>query len=463
MKSDYDQTDARSILGFALTLTGKTLSDFITEDERSRIIENKSNKGDLGNLVEKYYFKINPGNSSAPDFPDAGVELKTTAVLPYKKRKQLKSGDRTLLNTAPDQYRAKERLKLTTINYTKIVNENWIGNSLFKKCETILLLLTLYEAGVLMIDRRFIAQPLLWNLPDKDMDFIRNDWMTIVSKIQEGRAHELSGSDTYYLEACTSGSGRLKNQPHSDIKAKERSFAFKSSYVTASFLSGAKFIESLEPIIQNGESPRDFESLVIKRVHSFKGLTVNDIAEMLKTDLSKSKQYLALLSYAMLSIETRRAEEFVKAGIEIKTINLRPNGTPGEDVSFPALSYMDIVNEEWEDSVFKQKIDTKVLFMIFQKDSDGMVRFLKSIFWSMPLEDIMEAKRVWEETKKRVASGNADKLPLKDFSDVSHVRNHGTDSKPKNRIPTPSNGMLPVKGFWLNAGYVKNQIKEDIL
>ena len=100
--ASYYIKSPESLLEFARGLSGKTLSEVI---DISQIAENISNKGDLGNMVEKYYYQYQPDNTShMPDFPEAGVELKTTGVL---KR--------------PDgSFKAKERLVLTMINYMNL-------------------------------------------------------------------------------------------------------------------------------------------------------------------------------------------------------------------------------------------------------------------------------------------------------------------------------------------------------
>jgi len=448
----YDKTSEQSILDFAFHLTGKTLRDFLTVEQQAQVSEDRKNKGLLGNLVEKYYFGINPGSSPLPDFPIAGVELKTAAVVPSTGR--LRKGP---LPPVASAYQSKERLKLSTINYMKIVEEEWDNNHLFKKCAHILLLLSLFDGSKSILDRKFIAEPISWRLSGKDVEFIMNDWLTIVNKIKDGKAHELSGADTYYLEACTSGTGTLKEQPFSSELAKERSFAFKPSFVDVSFLRNSKFVDS---VLDSSSSPGQFEEVVLSRLRRFRSLSVIDIAASLNTKLSSAKHYLALLSYKMLEIKSNRVEEFAKAGISIKTVNLLPNGTPSEDMSFPAFSYMDIVSEDWEDSTFKLKIDTKTLLVVFQTDSSGQVSFVNAYFWNMPKEDIREAKRVWDETRMRVSEGRANELPLKAFSSVAHVRNHGRNSKPENHIDSPKNGKLPVKGFWLNAKYIQKQIEE---
>ncbi len=74
----YDKTSPESLLDFARGLSGKTLAEAV---DMTLAIENIKNKGDLGSLIEKYYFKYEPNSFHGPDFVEAGVELKTTGVL----------------------------------------------------------------------------------------------------------------------------------------------------------------------------------------------------------------------------------------------------------------------------------------------------------------------------------------------------------------------------------------------
>ena len=50
----YDATSPQSILEFARSLSGKTLAEAI---DMSQVTENTRNKGDLGKMVEKYYYR----------------------------------------------------------------------------------------------------------------------------------------------------------------------------------------------------------------------------------------------------------------------------------------------------------------------------------------------------------------------------------------------------------------------
>lgn len=96
---------------------------------------------------------------------------------------------------------------MNIINYLDIPREDWNSSSFLRKNAAILLVVYLYEQGRSVADHP-ISLVEIFRLRDfeEDLEIIRNDWETIVGKIRNGKAHELSESDTMYLAACTKGS-----------------------------------------------------------------------------------------------------------------------------------------------------------------------------------------------------------------------------------------------------------------
>ena len=225
----YRKESVKSIYEYALKLVGKSLSQVA---DLPVGVANSRNRGDLGSLVEKYYFELTPPNNHDPDFKEAGLELKTTGLVK-------KSGN----------LRVKERLVLTTINYEAIVNESWEESTLYRKCQLMLILFYSYSKELSVIDRKFI-KVVLHSLPKTDIPQIKSDWEKIREIVREGRAHELSEGDTFYLAACRKGSGGkdepLRKQPFSKIKAKNRACSFKPGYVNQVLESKEMDSESVE-------------------------------------------------------------------------------------------------------------------------------------------------------------------------------------------------------------------------
>jgi DNA mismatch repair protein MutH len=67
-----------------------------------------------------------------------------------------------------------------------------------------------------------------WSFPSTDLEIIKKDWETITKKIADGKAHELSEGDTFYLGACTKGANAssVRKQPFSRNSCKTKSIFF---------------------------------------------------------------------------------------------------------------------------------------------------------------------------------------------------------------------------------------------
>jgi DNA mismatch repair protein MutH len=444
----YDKSSVDSIYQYSLLLTGKSLAEVLPS---TYLTDDSVNKGSLGTLVEKYYFETSPPNTHEPDFPEAGLELKTTG----------------LKINSQGEFRAKERLVLSMINYNKIVQEEWHSSYLLNKCKAILILFYLYEKEIPAINRKFIVAPLLYLPSESEMRIFQKDWEFIKDKVLAGKAHELSEGDTFFLGACRKGSGGpdeyLKSAPGNDIKAKARAFSLKPSFVNQILESHlADLLKKRNPVMSENELVDDglIEASTQKRLKEFEGKSIEEIAihfNIPEADrTSKGINYtLALL---MLGGGGRKKIPAIeKAGIEIKTIGRESNGKVRESMSFPGFKFMEIVNQEWIDSSFCERIERKFLFFVFQKDKHGKKVFKYALFWNMPYQDRLEAERVFEETKRRVRIDATD-LPTARESSVAHVRPKATNAK--DTLPTPQGGAHTKQCFWLNNTYIEKVLDE---
>lgn len=434
----YDKTSAESIFDHALKLTGKSLSESAVLPVD---VVNLKDRGKLGTLVERYYFKHKPPNDHNPDFKEAGIELKVTGVLKNKDGK----------------YVGKERLVLTMINYEQIVFETWDSNAYLNKCKKMLIMFYLYTKDIPVIDRRFVLKPLMYEIPPEDFHIIKGDWEKIRDKVLAGKAHELSEGDTFYLGACRKGAGgekeKPRKQPYSNIKAPGRAFSLKQGYLN-------RLISANQSDASLGAGQKvTIEEATQLRFKPYLGETMEEISKMqryYKRD-KNHKNFHRELAVRILAGGGSSVQELDKSGIELKTVRLQPNGRPRESMSFPAFDFIGIQNQKWEDSSFFEKIEKKFLFVVFQSDSAGTEKLVKAGYWNMPFEDRKEAERVWLDTQRRVGI-DAFNLPGLTESEVAHVRPKAKDGNDK--ALTPQDSYRTKQCFWLNASYIGSIVGE---
>jgi DNA mismatch repair protein MutH len=456
-----DITSADSIIEFAKQLKNQTLRQACgVEIEK----HGYKGKGNFGQILEKFYFGYEPNSDAEPDFKEAGIELKSSPL------KTLKNGE----------YRSKERLVLNIINYLEVHKEEFETSSFWKKNAHLLLVFYLHDRDLNLLDY-IIKLVDGWQYPNEDLKIIKQDWEFINQKIKDGKAHELSEGDTFYLGACTKGSTALKSfrdQPFNEEKAKQRAYSLKQGYVNHIIANIAqeetavygKIIEQPEIL----EKVRSIEEIVILKFHPFYGKSAEQIEQELGLELNeKAKSYFANLTNAILGLELgKKIEEFEKADIQVKTIRLKENDLPKEDISFPTFDYQDLIETDWEDSDFKNTLESKFFFVFYQFEGENLI-LRKVKFWNMPYTDIVEAKNVWEEMVKTVSSGEIVKevtekgvrktyFPKKTENKVSHVRPHARNAADSYKLPVADKltGLTEYTKhcFWLNASYVKDEI-----
>jgi len=452
VKPRYDKSNVDSIVSYAKKLVDQTLREAMHHDIDFQEALAVKVKGKFGQFLEKYYFEIDNNSASEPDFKEVGMELKSTPL------KKLKSGE----------YSPKERLVLNIINYETIVDEKWEESHFLSKNQLLLLVLYLYETEKSFLDY-LIKYVALWKIEGEEKEIIRQDWEKIVNKVREGKAHELSEGDTFYLGACRKGHKEAPRKYSSgEIPAKQRAFSFKLKFMK----SILKKIKDAEPIVKDISElkTKSFEDVVHDRFKPFLGLEIKDIERKLNLELNKdAKNYYATLARRMMGISAKKIEEFEKAGVTMKIIRLKHNGVPKEDMSFPKFIFKEVAEQEWEESDFFNQLESKFFFVVYEMNKDeSEIKFKKAFFWNMPQEDLEEAKKVWNNTKKRINEGvktwekndrTFNNLPNKSENRVSHVRPHGKDKNDVDELP---DGRKMTKScFWLNAQYLKEQIENN--
>lgn len=428
------------------------------------------NKGGLGGFVEENIFKYKANSDDNPDFIDAGIELKVTPV-----RQNLDGS-----------YSSKERLVLNMINYVSEVDKTFETSSFYKKNRRLLIWFYLYTKGLNPTNFEITNYDLFEFENSIQYKTIKRDWEIIHSKIVDGKAHEISESDTTFLAACTKGANStiLTSQPRSSELAKPRAYSFKNSFMTRLY---RELIHSAAPyvsFISDDEWMRNpLEEVYKEKLQKYVGLTVKELKLRFNLD-SNTKDICFRIAQKMLGLKGNETstQEMADAGIKLKTVRTAKNGTPHESMSFPAFDFTELLTKKWEESDIREDfVDWKLMLFVFKDDNNGICRFEKIVFWNIPNLIVDGAiKDMYVKCVEIVKSGNVIKEVLNNGkvkdnfpkesekrggNGVCHVRPHGRDSKDTFLLPVEDKltgkKQYTKQCFWFNKMFVKNIIKDS--
>lgn len=445
----YNPKDKKSIEKYAKNLLNKSLRDILGDVA----VQNFSGKGKLGQSLEKLYFQYEPNSISQPDFPDAGVELKTTPL------KIIKKG-----------IVSKERLVFNIINFNEEHKKTFEESDFWKKNKLLLLMMYLYEKDKIDLDYIFKIIE-LWEFPKGDLKIIQDDWEKIISKIKQGKAHEISEGDTIYLSACTKGANKksLRQQPFSKTLAKQRAYSLKQKYLNyiimdylnnenPKYKSKLKDTESIIKDIDSYRNGQTFEDLIHEKFSKYVGKSESELMRLFSINTS-SKSRFFMIAKSILGIKKTKIEEFEKGDIEMKTIRLEESGNLKESMSFAQIKYKEIVSETWEDSYLYKTLTKRFLFVIFKKDKNKKLRFERILFWTMPQKDLELAKDFWLETKNKIDKGDFESFRKASEDKIFHVRPKAKNSL--DLMETKQGKMEKRKAYWLNSSYIKEVLERS--
>lgn len=453
----FEYENIEDLISYSKEAEGEYLKDI----DNKNLIE-KANKGIVGSVIEQSFFGYAANSKAEADFADIGVELKTTGIIKQKRG--------TLA--------AKERLVLNIINYMDEVSRSFLTSSFWTKNNKLLIFFYTYvrdSEGKADYPHFQIVKTILHEFSEIDLEIIKQDWNIIQDKIRNGRAHELSEGDTNILGACTKGASKksVRNQPFSDIPAKQRAYSLKQGYMTSlvrQYIKNEKLISFTSP---EEIKKYSIEDIIKSHFEKYIGQDEEEIANKLGHNLSTAKNNMQLLISEILGIKgtsLRKIEEFAKLNIKFKTIVYEQSGSLKESMSFENLNFDEVYNVEWEESELKMKMEsTQWLFVVFQRNKQGL-RVLKGIkLWHLPEEVLNnEVKDMYMEIKRLLDEGidiyidkrgrYVNNLPKTKFNGICHVRPKGVNRE-KSMIILPNGQRIPNQAFWFNAKYIKQLTK----
>lgn len=213
----------------------------------------------------------------------------------------------------------------------------------------------------------------------------------------------------------------------------------------------------------------DFIETLILHSRIYWGMKVEDIAEKLCLNLEKtSKSYAATVIYRALELGNggKYAEEFKKAGVNIKTVRCNPGLRPIYAMSLRGYKYEDIINEEWDSSKLKEDVEKMLLIVLTlpRRGAKLAEARLETVLYHTPNDaDMRTMEEDWKDIIERIREGRANELGGR-IGKIIQTRPKARDSNDK--IPAPGGHMLVKKGFFIRPDYfhkILNIYIEDIL
>ena len=339
------------LLHYTEAIKGRTFKEIDSEHLLENTTNLKRNKGILGHVVESGFYKYPINSNPQADFDKIGVELKVTG---YKKNKK---GEKS----------AKERVSLSKIDFNKIVNEEYEYSKLIYKNKKILFIWYFYEKGKDIGDF-LITDYQLYDM-SQDEETIKNDFYIIKQKVKDGRAHELSESDTSYLGACTKAraSKDRTTQPNSTIPAKPRAYSLKNSYMSG-------ILNSIGTTISFDTNEfKTVEEYVLAKLRPYIGKSQLEILEEITGQTYKEKipkNLNKMITDKIIGKDDELAEKddlFKKTSFIIKNSPITPKGAYRERMSFRNLTLNEF-GDDWEDSYWKLFFDETTILNILWKE-----------------------------------------------------------------------------------------------
>ena len=453
----YDKTSAISIYEYSKGLLGKSLREFVYDGYSQR-----EGKGGIGQMVENLYFLLETNNNPEADFSSAGMELKCTPL------KLAKNND----------YLIKERLVCNMINYKEVVNEDFEHSHFYIKCQLMLLIFYLHKKGYDKLDFEFVFS-VLWKLPEKDLLIICQDYETIIEKIRRGEAHLLSEGDTMYLGACRKGQkgDSLMSQPYSSEGAPRRAFSLKMAYMrtvlqyvldsgqnaVANFTIPTNQLVSEKELYELG-----FDEILLNRFKPYIGQNFQLIAAEKGVNLSNNpKNKFAMIANAIASSNQysniNLSEEFIKAGLTMKTIRVQHNGTIKEAMSFENIDYIEVADcEDWFESRLYELFSSRFMFVVYKEQTKNQGDYILDdvFFWTMPQEDLALAEEYWNHIRESILNDHISEEYWWKGRDKKKFHVRPKAQKSTDLVPTPNGGWAKKFCYWFNNDYVRNIIEE---
>ncbi|WP_251127108.1 MutH/Sau3AI family endonuclease [Exiguobacterium sp. s129] len=383
-----------SLLSKTSEIVGKTFGEIDTENYFERL---SNDKGILGKIVETGFYGYPNNNKAEADFDNLGVELKVSGFTVTKK----------------GLWSAKERISLSQINFSKIVEQEFQYSSLISKNRKILFIWYEFVKGG--DPRDFVIRD--YQLYDMTAiePVIEKDYLVIQDFVKKGLAHELSEGNSVVLGAATKGaSGQTQVQPYSPIKAKTRAFSIKNSFIKGVL---KEHRASYDVHLSKELTPEEW---LWNRLRKFKGMTQIEILKTVDPDSAKDKipkGIGGMIKKRVIGTEEdlEKVEIFNKLTYDIRSIPIKTNYYPLEKATFRTLHREDF-QDDWEISDWKLFFEESTFFYVGylgeKNSSKNGQRKLECLFKvAFTPDEIEDFAKTYKQIQKALITNKISDLP----------------------------------------------------
>jgi DNA mismatch repair protein MutH len=442
----YDAGDPSSIERQARRLLNRRVGDLVDVLAGER--QGTYTKGSVGRYVETF-FGIEANSEAGPDFPEAGIELKSVPMQ----------------RSGRGPYTAKERTFITAIDYSTIVDQAFEGSPLDLKTRHTLYVFYEWQRDVPIAAFKVLGI-LLHERDELDELMLRELHTHVQQAVSAGRAHEISEGDTWGVGAATKDAGgKWVAQPFGPERARRRAFAYKPAYTTRLWQLAKHRAAQDAASVEMPDSLAAFEAEVAALVQPWHGVSVTELVGRFAADKDPgAKNIVSVVSRRVLGSEGRRdVDAFARLGITIRTVRVHPESlTPHEDVSFPVFRPEELVRQEWESSDLLQTVSS-LYFMVFSAPPEVSVldaRLLGGFFWRPSTDQLATMGREWDSLRQAFADSRPEDRPQASETEILHVRPHARNKD--DTLPLPSGRPFVKSSFWLNRDFVGELVAEHL-
>lgn len=237
-------------------------------------------------------------------------------------------------------------------------------------------------------------------------------------------------------------------------------FVLKSGKNAVSNIEGVKSeLVTSEALLENS-----FEDIIIQRFNPYKHMEYKEIAQKFNVDISKCpKSLFAMIANAIASsgkcFNVNRSEEFMKAGLTMKTIRVQANGRIEQAMSFENIDYMEVAEcEEWIDSRLYELFSSRFMFVIFKEQHTHQKDFVLDdvFFWTMPQSDLDWAEVYWHHIKNNILANHISEEFWWKGADRKKFHVRPKAGVATDLAPTPNGGYAKKFCYWFNNDYVRS-------